>query len=138
MEALLGRSDERISYHYTHQDDSKGAYNEAHTAVPTQIGIMGVRSSNGRDWGFCQAGRKHGVKTMPNVSLGNGRLAWWLILESARRARGNLIPVEERKIILITPWIRRPCRPCYGRRHPFLPLGQGFEEIELLSECWWP
>lgn len=52
MEALLGRSDEHISYHYTHQDDSKGAYNEAHTAVPTQIGIMGVRSSNGRDWGF--------------------------------------------------------------------------------------
>ena len=52
MEALLGRSDERIRYHYTHQDDSKGAYNEVHVAVPTQIGIMGARSSNGQDWGF--------------------------------------------------------------------------------------
>jgi len=52
MEARLGRSEESISYHYTHQDDSKGAYNEVHVAVPTQIGIIGDRSSNGQNWGF--------------------------------------------------------------------------------------
>lgn len=52
MESRLGKSDDDISYRYTHEDDSKGAYNEVHVAVPTQIGIIGDRSSNGQDWGF--------------------------------------------------------------------------------------
>ena len=73
---------------------------------------------------------------MPNVSLGNGRLAWWLILESARRARGNLIPVEERKIILITPWIRDvPVdHAMWSPTSISAALGKDSSEIELLSD----
>ena len=37
---------------------------------------------------------------MPNINQGHGRLTWWMILESARRARKNIIPMEERKIQL--------------------------------------
>jgi hypothetical protein len=73
---------------------------------------------------------------MPNVSLGNGRLAWWLILESARRARANLISVEERKIILITPWIRDvPVdHAMWSPTSISAALGKDSSEIELLSD----
>ena len=73
---------------------------------------------------------------MPNVSLGNGRLAWWLILESARRARANLISVEERKIILITPWIRDvPVdNAMWSPTSISAALGKDSSEIELLSD----
>jgi hypothetical protein len=52
FEALLGKSNDEIIYHYTHENDSRGGYSETHVAIPTQIGIMGSRSSNGSDWGF--------------------------------------------------------------------------------------
>jgi hypothetical protein len=73
---------------------------------------------------------------MPNVSLGNGRLSWWLILESARRAMANLIPVEERKIILITPWIRDvPVdHAMWSPTSISAALGKDSSEIELLSD----
>ncbi len=73
---------------------------------------------------------------MPNVSLGNGRLSWWLILESARRARANLIPVEERQIILITPWIRDvPVdHAMWSPTSISAALGKDSSEIELLSD----
>jgi hypothetical protein len=73
---------------------------------------------------------------MPNVSLGNGRLAWWLLLESARRASANLIPENEREIILISPWIRDvPIdNAVWAPSAISASLGVDSSEIELLSD----
>ena len=73
---------------------------------------------------------------MPNINQGHGRLTWWLLFESARRARKNLIPLDERKIQLISPWIRDI--PIDGSMWDPIAiscaLGNNANEVELLSD----
>jgi len=73
---------------------------------------------------------------MPNINQGHGRLTWWMILESARRARKNMIPLEERKIQLVSPWIRDiPVdQSMWDPISISSAIGTEANEVELLSD----